>query len=105
MLKLYLRALFAFDLEAIHDLGAIYGSGSVNGVKSEKAIKRAALFYRVASLFRHPESQYDLGFMIINGEIPKIDYQKGMSLIKESASAGFKPAEALYHALNYPESE
>ncbi len=94
-IRLWLRAFVLRDMDAMHALGAWHGSGNVGGISRTKALNKACYYYRKAAANGHAESQYDLGFMIIESEIVGYDYYEGIKLIKKSAEAGFLPAEKL----------
>jgi TPR repeat protein len=95
----HIRLLFGIFIlnnpESMHTLGAWYGSGYVKNTSLKKRIKKSFYYYKKAADLGHPESQYDLGFMIISGEISEMNFNEGLSLIEISAQSGFHPAKEL----------
>lgn len=94
-IRLLFRVFILNDPESMHSLGAWYGSGDVKNISLEESVRKSYFFYRKAADLDHPESQYDLGFMIIAGEIRGANPEDGISLIKKSAQNGFVPAKEL----------
>ena len=73
------------DLEAQHNLGACYATGDWDGPKDEA---EAIMWYTRAADSGHPESQYDLGFMLILGEGTEKDVPKGIWWMEQAATNG-----------------
>lgn len=94
-LRTWFCAFFFMDMSSMHRLGAWYGSGRIFTKSKSRALQKSAYYYSKAAYRGHSESQYDLGFMVISGEVEDLKFQDGMELIRKSAQNGFEPAVML----------
>ena len=84
-MRAMIKAAESGDLEAQHNVGACYATGDKDGLKDEaEAIK----WYTRAAEAGHRMSQYDLGFMLIQGEGAEKDIEKGLWWIEQAAEGG-----------------
>ncbi len=83
------------DVEACHALGAILATGDHGEALSIRDEARAARWYCRAARKGHPESQYDLGFMLLLGEGVSQDPNEALRWIGAAADAGYSEAMRL----------
>lgn len=92
LFKLRVRALLLGDLDACHDLGASWATGDLGrGPDFERAVG----WYRRAAERGHPESQYDLGFMVLLGEGVSKSPSEALRWLEMAAEAGYCEAMRL----------
>jgi TPR repeat protein len=82
--KLHLQALLGPSTFAAHQLGAIYATGSEVPKDEVKAVR----WYRFGAKRGDPESQYDLGFMILLGEGTPADTKTAAYWLQKAAAKG-----------------
>lgn len=83
--RLLLRAGELGSIGAQRQLGVMYATGDWSGPKDAA---KAVHWYRLAAERGHPESQYDLGFMLLLGEGAPRNPEEGLMWLERAGESG-----------------